>query len=169
MKKTTPKKIDATDMQIIRLLQKDSRLSFNKIAGKIGISVGTAYNRIKNLEVTGVVKGYGTTLDTAKLGYELTAIILIQAAGKYLAEVEEEVAKLNAVTAAYDVAGDFDVALVTKFKDRQGLNDFVKGLLANPHIKRTVTNVALNVVKEDQLVIGDECETRTKSEKTVGG
>ncbi len=161
MKNNIPKKIDVIDIQIITLLQKDSRLSFNKIAGKIGISVGTAYNRVKNLEATGVVKGYGTVLDTAKLGYELTAIILIQAAGKYLANVEAEIAKLNAVTAVYDIAGDYDAALVTKFKDRQGLNDFVKSLLANPHIKRTVTSVALNVVKEDPLVIGDEAEVKT--------
>jgi DNA-binding Lrp family transcriptional regulator len=132
-------------------LQKDSRLSFNKIASKSGVSVGTAYNRIKNLEAVGVVKGYTTVLDPAKLGYELTAIILIQAAGKHLTEVEAEIAKAKSVVAVYDITGDYDAAIITKFKDRPGLNDFVKNLLANPHIKRTVTSVVLNVVKEDCL------------------
>jgi DNA-binding Lrp family transcriptional regulator len=103
------------------------------------------------LEAVGVVKGYTTVLDPAKLGYELTAIILIQATGKYLAEVEAEIAKANSVVAVYDITGDYDAAVITKFKDRPGLNDFVKNLLLNPHIKRTVTSVVLNVVKEDYL------------------
>ncbi len=138
-------------MQIITLLQSDSRLSFNKIASRLRVSVGTAYNRVKHLEQTGVVKGYTTILDPAKLGYELTAIVLIHAAGKHLEEVEAEIAENHSVVAVYDITGDYDAAVIAKFKDRLGLNEFVKNLLANPHIKRTVTNVALNVIKEDCL------------------
>jgi DNA-binding Lrp family transcriptional regulator len=86
----------------------------------------------------------------------LTAIILIQAAGKYLTEVEAEIAQASSVVAVYDITGDYDVAIITKFKDRMGLNDFVKNLLTNPHVKRTVTSVVLNVIKEECLTrIGD--------------
>jgi Lrp/AsnC family transcriptional regulator for asnA, asnC and gidA len=151
LKTNTDKTLDDIDLKIITSLQEDSRLSFNKIAHKLGVSVGTAYNRVKNLEEMGVVKGYTAILDPAKLGYELTAIILIQAAGTHLAEVENEIAKANSVVAVYDITGDYDAAIITKFKDRSSLNDFVKNLLAKPHIKRTVTNVALNVIKEDCL------------------
>jgi DNA-binding Lrp family transcriptional regulator len=133
------------------LLQEDSRLSFNKIACKLGVSVGTAYNRIKNLESLGIIKGYTTVVDSGKLGFDLTAIILIQAAGKFLSDVETELANENCVIAIYDVTGDYDAAIITKFKDRLALNNFVKSLLANPHIKRTVTNLVLNVIKEDCL------------------
>ncbi|MEM3716058.1 MAG: AsnC family transcriptional regulator, partial [Candidatus Bathyarchaeia archaeon] len=42
--------LDELDFQIIELLQEDSRISFNKIASKLGISVGTAYNRVRSLE-----------------------------------------------------------------------------------------------------------------------
>jgi Lrp/AsnC family transcriptional regulator for asnA, asnC and gidA len=55
------------------------------------------------------------------------------------------------VVAVYDITGDYDAAVITKFKDRSSLNDFVKKLLAMPNIKRTVTNVVLNVIKEDCL------------------
>jgi len=71
-------KIDKIDLQIINLLQEDYRLSFNKIAKELGISVGTAYNRIKNLEERGILKGYTAIVDPVKVGYTLTAIILIQ-------------------------------------------------------------------------------------------
>ena len=71
--------MDDIDRKIIRLLQEDARKSFNKIAESLGIAVGTAYNRVKNLEDKDILKGYTIMLDSAKLGYGLTALILIEA------------------------------------------------------------------------------------------
>lgn len=136
-------------MQIINLLQEDSRLSFNKIAGKLGISAGTAFNRIKSLEERGLIKSYSVMVDPVKVGYGLTAVILIQAEGQHLPKVEDEVAKIGNVISVYDITGDFDVIVIARFKDRSGLNAFIKGLLALPYVKRTVTDVVLNVIKED--------------------
>ena len=65
--------IDKVDLKIVNLLQEDSRQSFNRIANKLGISVGTAYNRVKNLKATGVLKSYTILLDPVKLGYSLTS------------------------------------------------------------------------------------------------
>lgn len=142
-------KIDEIDLQIISLLQEDSRLSFNKIASKLGISVGTAYNRVKSLEDRGILKGYTVIVDPVKMGYNLTAVILIQAEGKHLLDVEKKVAKMSDVISVYDITGDFDIAVIARFKDRADLNAFIKALLGMPYVKRTVTNVVLNVVKED--------------------
>lgn len=144
-----PNEVDETDAQILNLLQEDSRISFNKIASKLGISVGTAYNRIKTLEEKGVLKGYTVLVDPVKVGYGMTAIILIQAEGAHLVDVENEIAKSDNVAAVYDITGDFDIAVIARFKDRYGLNSFVKKLISMPYVKRTVTNVVLNVVKED--------------------
>lgn len=141
--------LDNLDLEIITLLQNDSRLSFNKIASRLGISVGTAYNRIKNLEEKGVLSAYTVLVDPSKLGFTMTAIVLIQAEGTHLTEVEKEIAGMNSVVSVYDITGDFDIAVIVRFKDRTGLNTFVKSLLAMPYVKRTVTNVVLNVVKED--------------------
>ena len=142
-------KIDNIDVQIMSLLQEDSRLSFNKIAHKLGISVGTVCNRVKSLEDKGVLKGYTVLLDPNKVGFGLTVIILIQAEGKHLLDVEKEVAKINNVISVYDITGDFDFVIVARFKDRESLNTFIKSLLTIPYLKRTVTSVALNVIKED--------------------
>ena len=141
--------LDELDLRIIGLLQEDSRISFNKIASKLGISVGTAYNRIKSLEEKGILKGYTVIVDPAKIGYGTIAIILIQAEGAHLVDVENEVAKMDNVVAVYDITGDFDIAVIARFKDRFGLNAFVKKILSMPYVRRTVTNVVLNVVKED--------------------
>ena len=141
--------VDDIDRNIIRLLQEDSRKSFNKIAESLGIAVGTAYNRVKNLEDKGILKGYTVILDPTKLGYGLTALILIQADGRYLPEVEKEIAKLDEVISIYDITGDYDIAVVARFKNRAMLNNFIKSTLKMPHVSKTVTNVVLNVVKED--------------------
>jgi len=111
--------------------------------------VGTAYNRIKSLEDKGVLKGYTAIVDPVKVGYGLTAIILIQAEGKHLLDVENEISKKDNVISVYDITGDFDITVIARFKDRSTLNDFIKSLLTMPYVKRTVTNVVLNVVKED--------------------
>ena len=142
-------KINEVDLRILSLLQENCRLSFNKVARKLGISVGTAFNHIKSLEKKGIIKGYTAIVDSGKLGYSLTAIIMIQAEGTHLVEIEEEVAKTANVVAVYDITGDYDATVIAKFKDRASLNVFIKNLVAIPHIKRTVTNITLNVIKED--------------------
>ncbi len=141
--------VDELDLQIIKLLQEDSRMSFSKIASKLGISVGTAYNRVKNLEEKGILRGYTVLIDPAKVGYGTIAIIFIQAEGAHLVDVENEIAKIGNVVSVYDITGDFDIAVIARFKDTYGLNTFVKRILSMPYVKRTVTNVVLNVVKED--------------------
>jgi len=142
-------KLDDIDFQIIRILQEDSRMSYRKIADALGIAIGTVYNRIKRLEEEGIFKAYTVMADPAKLGYELTAVILIQAEGSHLLEVEKEIAQSDSTLCVYDVTGDFDIAVIARFKNRSMLNSFIKGMLKTPHITRTVTNVALNVLKED--------------------
>lgn len=143
------RKVDELDLQIIKLLQNDSRISFNKMASKLGVSVGTAYNRVKSLEEKGILKGYTVLVDPATVGYGTMAIVLIQAEGAHLVDVENEIAKIDNVVAVYDITGDFDIAVIARFKDRYGLNAFVKKILSMPYVKRTVTSVVLNVIKED--------------------
>lgn len=146
---SSAQKLDDIDFQILRILQKDSRTSYRKIADALGIAVGTVYNRIKRLEDEGVFKAYTVIVDPTKIGYDLTAFILIQAKGPRLAEVEKEIAQSDHVLGIYDITGDFDIAVIARFKNRSMLNTFIKGLLKMPHVTRTVTNVTLNVVKED--------------------
>jgi len=143
------KNVDETDLKIMNLLQEDCRLSFNKVAAKTRISVGTAYNRIKSLETKGYVKGYSVLVDSAKLGYSLTAVIFVQIEGEHLSVVEKEIAQKSNVMAVYDVTGEFDAAVIAKFKDREDLSSFIKHIAALVHVKRTITNVSLETVKED--------------------
>jgi DNA-binding Lrp family transcriptional regulator len=143
------KTIDHLDIEILNVLQKDCRLSFNKVATEAQISVGTAYNRIKSLETRDYVKGYRVLVDSTKMGFPLTAVIFVQAEGGHLPEVEKEIAQKSNVAAVYDITGEFDAVVVAKFRGREDLNVFIKQLASMVQIKRTITSVSLNTVKED--------------------
>jgi Lrp/AsnC family transcriptional regulator for asnA, asnC and gidA len=141
--------IDKTDVQILSTLQEESRLSYRKLASKLGISGVMASARIKNLEDKGLLKGYTAVLDPVKLGYDLTAVIFIQTEGGYLKNLSNELSQMPNVIAVYEITGEFDLVAVVKLKNRDSLNALIKDLLVTPHIKKTMTNITLNVVKED--------------------
>jgi DNA-binding Lrp family transcriptional regulator len=71
--------------------------------------------------------------------------------GKLL-ETQKRIAQDPHVAAVYDVTGDWDSFILGRFTGREDLNGFIKGLLAIPHVDRTVTHLVLNVVKEDPRV-----------------
>ncbi len=141
--------IDELDSKILAELLRDSRLSFRQIAKRVGSSVGTVLSRVRRMEREGVIKGYTAILDHEKLGYQLTAITELTVSRGRLLEVEREIAKIPNACAVYDVTGDVDAIIIAKFKRREDLSRFTKGLLALPFVERTNTHVILTTVKED--------------------
>jgi len=140
--------IDDLGIKIIRILQENSRESYRDIANKLGVAEGTVYNRVNKLREEGVIKRFMVNVDFSKLGYDLTVLIGIIVEGGHLPEIEKKISKRGNVSAVYDVTGEYDAIVVAKFKTREELNDFVKKLLAMPHVRRTYTMVVLNVLKE---------------------
>jgi len=141
-------KIDELDLKIVGELQEDARQSFKDIAERLGVAEGTVYNRVNKLKELGVIKRFVPDIDFSKLGYDLTALIGIVIEGGHLPEMEKKIAKDPNVSAVYDVTGEYDVMVVTKFKDRAGLDKFIKHVLSMKYVKKTYTMVAMNVVKE---------------------
>ena len=141
--------IDKVDLQILRILQEDCHLSLRKLADKIHITGAMAATRIKNLEDKGIIKGYTAILDPVKLGYDLTVVIFVQTEGGYLKDLENELSQMANVIGIYEITGDFDAVAIVKLKDKDSLNSLLKNLLVTPHIKKTMTHITLNVVKED--------------------
>jgi DNA-binding Lrp family transcriptional regulator len=141
--------LDDLDLRILAALSKDARQSSRVIAETIGVSTGTVYNRIKKLTERNVIRGYIPLLDHLKVGYVFTVLILIQVEGEHIVNVEKNLASIKEVVAVYDITGEFDVAVLAKFKSQPSLNNFIKTMLKMPYVQRTVTNMVLNTVKED--------------------
>jgi len=145
--------LDDIDIKILKNLLVDARQSARQLAYKLGLSTVTVITRIKKLEQKKIITGYTVRLNNQELGYDLTAIIEVTTGKGKMIEIEEKISKTENVCAVYDITGHADVVVIGKFKDRQELSDFVKGLSTIPNVKNTVTHVVLNTVKEDFRLI----------------
>jgi len=141
--------LDKTDERILKNLMVDARLSARQLALKLGISTVTVLSRIKKLEREKIIKGYTALIDHEKLGYNLTAIIEIIAKKDKIIDMEVEISKMENVCGVYDITGNTDTLVIAKFKSRNELSEFVKGLASIPNIENTITHVVLNTTKED--------------------
>ena len=140
--------LDELDVLILERLLKDSRKSLRSIAKEIGTPTSTVHERVRRLVKMGVIKRFTAELDTKVLGMDVTALILVSVEGAYITEVEKALSAFEQVIAVYDITGEFDVAVIAKFRSIDELNNFIKAVLKMPHVKRTVTSIAFNVVKE---------------------
>ena len=153
LQKSPKVELDTADLKIIRALEEDSRVSLRKLAHRIGLTPNVLHNRLKHLEHEGIILGYVPIVDSAKIGYALTAIIMIQVEGGHIVEVENEIAKEANVLSVYDITGEYDAVVFAKFRDNASLNGFLKKLLSERFIKRTTTLVAFNAVKEYSKIV----------------
>jgi DNA-binding Lrp family transcriptional regulator len=139
---------DETDYKVLRALQADARMSFREIARTINVSEGTVYNRVKAMEAANVIRGSTIDISYSQLGYIMTAIIGMRIQGGHLPEIEGRISEDPNVLAVYDVTGEYDAVVIVKVRTREELNAFVKRINALPHVDRTYTMLALDVLKE---------------------
>jgi len=140
------------DIEILRALQEDARSSYRDIARKLKISVGTVHSRVSRLEEAKVIRGFSVDINYSKLGYGITALILLQAKGKHLRDVESKLSKFPNVCVVYDITGDFDIGLVAKFETTLLMDRFIKEVLAMDFVERAVTSIVLNSLKESFII-----------------
>ena len=79
----------------------------------------------------------------------MTAIIEIIGKKDKIVDIEKEISKIENVCAVYDITGNTDTLIIAKFKERNELSEFVKGLSLIPNVENTITHVVLNTAKED--------------------
>ncbi len=137
------------DLEILRALQEDARSSYRDIARKLKISVGTVHSRVTRMQEARVIKGFSVDINYSKVAFGITALILLQAKGKHLRDVETKLSKFPNVCVVYDITGDFDIAVVCKFEKTVDMDRFIKEVLAMDFVERAVTSIVLNSVKEN--------------------
>ena len=145
--------IEELELKIVRSLNQNSRKSFREIAKEIGTSAPVVINKIKGLEEQGAIKGYIPLLDPEYFGFNLIAIVGIRISGGKLIETQEKIAEDAHVFAIYDVTGEWDSIVIAHFKSRDDLNSFIKNVLSQKYVDRTVTHIVLNVVKDERRIV----------------
>ncbi|HEX2316601.1 MAG TPA: Lrp/AsnC family transcriptional regulator [Thermomonospora sp.] len=72
--------LDRTDWRIIAELQRDGRLSFNRLAARVNLSPPAVAERVRRLEEDGVIVGYQARIDPIRVGLPLTAFVQMRCA-----------------------------------------------------------------------------------------
>ena len=140
---------DKTDGKILKVITENSRLSYRKIAKKIGVSTLTVLSRMKKMEENGVIKGYSALIDHKKLGLDMTALIEVKTTKGHSVLREKLFKELENVYGVWGITGRSDLMILAKFADTEQLSKFTKKIFANPHIDGIETHVVLETIKEN--------------------
>jgi DNA-binding Lrp family transcriptional regulator len=81
-------RVDNIDLQIVRLLARDSRTHYNNIASAVGITPSAAKKRINKMISNGVIRSFGVGINPVIFGYEKECILIIKNIGKTINEQE---------------------------------------------------------------------------------
>ena len=145
MKKNT-EELDKLDQKLMQELIHDSRRSYRTLARDVGMSTTAIIERVRALENSGYISGYGCRVNYHKLGFEFMAIIEISISGKDLLLIERKISKIPHVAAVWDTTGDYDATAIAMCKTRDDLSVTVKNILGTPGVEKTNTNMVLNVI-----------------------
>ena len=141
--------VDDIDRRLVALLARDSRKSIRDLARELGLAPSTVHARLRRLVAEGVIKRFTILPDYEMLGYGVTALILLQVEGGKIVDVGEYISRDPHVIMVYDITGDYDLAVIAKFRNVSDLDQFLKNINRLPYVKRSVTSMSLRVLKED--------------------
>jgi Lrp/AsnC family transcriptional regulator for asnA, asnC and gidA len=103
----TAPRLDETDKQILRALQRDGRVSYADLGPQVGLSAPAARARVQRLIDAGVVRIVGVT-DPIALGLPTMALLGVRATGD-TRRVADEIAARDGVIYVVLTAGSFDL------------------------------------------------------------
>jgi Lrp/AsnC family transcriptional regulator for asnA, asnC and gidA len=142
---------DELDYQILKLLQKDGRMSFTEISKEINVAVSTIRHRYINLIEDGTLKIIGR-VDPDKIGFNAYASILISVKPKsYMNAIFEALTKLPEISFLAMVSGDFDVEANVMCRDMTHLNELLEEKIhVLDGVFDTKTNMYMKIYKISQ-------------------
>ena len=143
--------LDAIDIQILRILQDNSRLTTKELAQKIHLSVTPTYERQRRLERMGYIKGYVAVLDANKMerGFMVFCNVSMKQINKQIANnFCVTVGTWNEVTECYNISGDGNYLLKVCVSSMQKYQQFILDKLGDfPYISRVRSFFVMDTLK----------------------
>lgn len=152
MKKNPENSPPNHDLAIVRALLKDSRRTLQDIGREVGLSPTACWNRIKQLEASGVIDGYTVKVNLEALGYKDTVIVQVNLAShtdEMLYEFGRMLETIPEVLEAYLVSGDYDYFIRIAVKDTRDYERLLRERLYKiPGIRHSKSSFVLRTLKK---------------------
>ena len=120
--------LDETDLQILRTLQKNAKLTTKELAEAVHLTPTPVFERQKRLERHGYIKKYVAVLDAEKLDRGLLVFCKVK-----LQQINHEIAdaftrrimRIPEVTECYNTSGAYDYLLKGRAANMKQYQEFV--------------------------------------------
>ena len=145
--------LDETDLQILRTLQKNAKLTTKELADTVHLTPTPVFERQKRLEKKGYIKGYVAVLDAEKLGKGLLVFCKVK-----LMHINHEMAnaftrrimRIPEVTECYNTSGSYDYLLKVRARDMKQYQEFVLNKLGDiENISSIESTFVMSEVKQN--------------------
>ena len=133
--------IDGKDIQLLEILEKNSKTPVQEIAEKTGIPASTVHHRIKKLESNKIIKGYTAVLNPKIMGKAFSAYVMVNGSPeKYL---DDDFFKHKYVAEVSAVTGNYDLIIKIQCSNLEQFNDFLQEFREKygEYLTQTVTMV----------------------------
>jgi len=136
--------LDEADRAILDLLAENARRTLGDIGQRVGLSAPAVKRRIDRLEAAGVILGYTTRVDHAKLGRPLEAFTELRFSGDArvdaIASIGNDIPEVEAV---FTIAGDPDALAWIRVSDVHELKRVIDRLRGSGDVIGTKTLMVL--------------------------
>lgn len=155
-KRKSQKKLDRIDLNILRILQQEGRISYVELADKVGLSTTPCMERVKRLEQDGIIEGYQAVVNPAAVGLNL--LVFVEISLHYQSptafdDFKKAVSELPNVMECHLVSGQSDYLLKTRISEMSEYRRLLGDLLINlPGIKESKSYIVMEAVKETQVL-----------------
>lgn len=150
--------MDSLDVKILNIIQRDNRLSTEKIARQVGSSPSAVQRRLKKLREDGIIEAELAIVSPEAVGRTVTAIVgvIIDKERPLLATVarfKELMLSTPEVMQFYDVTGEFDFIVVVTARDMPEYDSISRRLFTeNADVSRYKTSLVLKRIKSQTAV-----------------
>jgi len=145
---------DEKDLELLRILEENSRLSTEEIATMTSLAAAEVARRIGALEAGKVIKRYSTVVNWEKTGNgEVSAIIELKVSPERdfgYDRIAERLSRFRQVKSLRLITGTYDLQLIVSGKDMQEVSRFVSEHVAPmDRIRETATHIIMKSYKEN--------------------
>jgi Lrp/AsnC family transcriptional regulator, leucine-responsive regulatory protein len=113
-------KLDRIDRKILEILQANAKITNAQLSKEIGLSPAPTLERVKKLEVSGIIKSYHAKLDPAAIGLGVTTFVHVTLIGHNKRNIEaflEQINKVDEIIECHHITGSGDFILKVISKD----------------------------------------------------